>query len=173
MPTKNENSVAAGRLKPDGDDDGPGDCGVLGAASEHSFHANEQQTAHDKRDGDRPDLLGQGESGRLEHKPAHRSQAKGTGQLQQVIATGAIAPTEGELPQTFGEQRQHGQHGTDLDDDVEQIAARCQPPLGNQQMARRRDRQELGYALNNPQQNDFYPVRHAPCNREKRLDDKL
>jgi hypothetical protein len=59
------------------------------------------------------------------------------------------------------EQRNHRQHRPGLNHDVEEVAlVDVQPMLGNEQVAGGRNRQELGDAFHNPEQNNSNPIWH-------------
>ena len=93
--------------------------------------------------------------------------------FRRVVLRRLLAPAEEELVEALVKQGNDRQHRAGLDDDVEQVAlVDVQPALGNEQVAGGRNRQELGDAFHNPEQNNSNPVWHRVVRRQKPPKDK-
>src|SRR5260370_14245086 len=107
-----------------------------------------------------------------------QNQPDGAGQnecihdCQQIVARGRLLRAMDKLMETAGKDRNDGQHRAALNDHVEQIRLAGQPMFSNEEMARGRNRQKLGYSLNDAEQNDAYPIRHPNVRGENSPPDK-
>src|SRR5262249_22503152 len=79
-----------------------------------------------------------------------------------VMLRGLLTPVEHELAQAVLEQRQDGEDGAGLDNDVKEVAlAYAEPMLDDQQVARGRDGEEFGDSFDDTEEDDSQPVRHS------------
>ena len=199
MPTRNENSVASGTVhtqcqrqqngcagprragkncgnelpESNGDDDGPGDFILQWFAAQPEFNRDEKNSAGKQSPGDRRKFLRQFEFHFLEDQATDAGEDEGRQNFQQVVLGSRFAPSEHELFQPLGKQREHCDHGTALDDDVEQVAFfQAKRMFGKQEMPGGRNRDELGDAFNDTQQHCGDPVWHRLVKRESSAEDK-
>src|SRR5260370_40093798 len=102
----------------------------------------------------------------FQNQPDGAGQNEGNHDFQQIVARGRLLPAMDKLMETAGKDRNDGQHRAALNDHVEQIRLAGQPMFSNEEMARGRNRQKLGYSLNDTEQTDAYPSRQ-PDDRDE------
>ena len=159
--------------KPDGDGHRPGHLVIERLAAQPGFDEDKADAADQQGPGNRRELLGQFEALLLQDEPGAARQRAGEHDLQGVVLRRLLAPAEQELVEALVKQRDDRQHRPGLDDDVEEVAlVDVQPALGNEQVAGGRNRQELGDAFHNPEQNNSNPVWHRVVRRQNPAKDK-
>ena len=130
-----------------------------GSPAHDVFGEQKRDPADDESDSDRQDLVGQAHLELVEGETADRCDHKRNCNPRSVGPTRRRQRQHRRDP--LAKQRQHREHGTALDDNVEEIGLRRQPTLCEQQVPRRRHRQKLGDAFDDPKQNCRQPVGHA------------
>src|SRR5260370_32991417 len=108
----------------------------------------------------------------FQNQPDGAGQNEGNHDFQQIVARGRLLPAMDKLMETAGKDRNDGQHRAALNDHVEQIRLAGQPMFSNEEMARGRRRQKVGYSRNEGEQNDAYTIRHPNVRGENSPPDK-
>jgi hypothetical protein len=110
--------------------------------------------------------FGQFEIELLQNHTANSSEEKRDAKFQQVIARSRFLQVKEQLLEPAGEDKRYREHGTALDDGVEQIGLFAEPLLREEEMPGRGNRQELRHPLDDAENDDFDPVRHRTFRRE-------
>ena len=185
MPTRKENSVAAGREAPrirasrivEPERDEPGRSAAINwpiptattTAQEiwsvvflprsKQFHSDEKNAADEERPSHGLRRLGQLKP-LLFHDVARQARdAAGDENLRQIGLAGGIAPA-GEHREPAPEERQHREDSAPLDDDIEQIALPRQPVFRDEEMPGGGDGNEFGESLDEAENKDDEPGSH-------------
>ena len=187
MPTRKENSVAAGRFNPSSrhsrmvepDRDVPGNTAainwptptatttgqVISSLSffprNHHSMATKPMPPIEPGPGNGRELFRQFESFFSRINPTDAGDEEGDEDFQRVALRFPVAPLENEFVKPLRKQRQHGDDRAALDDDVEKVALARQPVLGDQQMAGGGNGDEFGDSLDDSQNDNGDPVRHG------------
>ena len=161
IPTRKENSVAAGRFNPKSRQkrmvapdrevpgehcrqelayphrhgDGPGDVVLECSSAQPGFDGHKPDAPYQQGDGDRLKILRELQPLLLQDEARNTSDHAGEDNLERIKLRLLAAPFEEELVQAMGKQRQHSEHRAGLDDHVEEIGLMAvEPFLGDQEV---------------------------------------